>query len=242
MPITLAELGHQTGQAPFDEAELRRTFYDMHDETFWRIAAEVYECTQLNCAALWALYSSTRYIVEQGIDGDIVECGVYFGGSVMMILRTLQSVGVEDRRVVLYDSFEMFTGVITEHDINRYGQPVTGTTTNFMHVTRANVAETGYPEDKIFYVPGNVEDTTAAADNGRIALLRLDTDTYYSTKVELENLYPSLVPGGVIIVDDYGYNEGCRRAANEYFDAIGNWPLFHRSTNNSRTGLKPPNR
>lgn len=242
MPITLAELGHRTGQDPYNEAELRRVFYDIHDETFWRIAGEVYESTQLNCAPLWALYSATRYIVEQGIDGDIVECGVYFGGSVMTILRTLQSMGVEDRDIVLYDSFEMFTGVITEHDINYWGNPVTGITTNFMHITQANIRETGYPDDRVRYVAGNVEETLAAASHHRIALLRLDTDTYFSTKVELESLYPSLVPGGVIIVDDYGYNEGCRKATDEYFAALGSRPLFHRTTNNSRTGLKPPTR
>lgn len=242
MPITLAELGHRTGQAPYDEAELRKTFYDMHDETFWRITAEVYKSTQLNCAALWALYSSTRYVVEQAIAGDIVECGVYFGGSVMMMLRTLQSMGVEDRRIVLYDSFEMFTGVLTEHDINYWGNPVVGLAPNFIDVAHRNILETGYPEDRIVFVPGNVEDTMATASHDRIALLRLDTDTYFSTKVELEALYPSLVPGGVIIVDDYAYNEGCRKATDDYFNALGNWPLFHRSTNNSRTGLKPPTR
>lgn len=240
MPITLAELGHRTGQAPYDEAELRKAFYDIHDETFWRITAEVYESTQLNCAPLWALYSSTRYVVEQGIDGDIVECGVYFGGSVMMILRTLQSMGVQDRRIVLYDSFEMFTGVLTEHDINYWGNPVVGLANNFMDVARSNILETGYPEANVVFVPGNVEDTLATAAHERIALLRLDTDTYFSTKVELEVLYPSLVPGGVIIVDDYGYNEGCRKATDEYFDVVGSRPLFHRTTNNSRTGLKPP--
>ncbi len=239
MPTTLAELGHETVQPPYDEVELRQTFYDIQDETFWRIAAEVYDATQLNCAALWALYSSTRYVVDQKIEGDIVECGVFLGGSVMMILRTLQDMDVQDRRVVLYDSFEMFTGVITEHDVNYRGRPVTGLTANFMEVTRKNIGETGYPQDRVVFIPGNVEDTTTVARHDRIALLRLDTDTYYSTKVELENLYPYLVPGGVIIVDDYGYNEGCRRATDEYFDAVGDRPLFHRTTNNSRTGLKP---
>ena len=242
MPITLAQLGHQTVQPPYDEAELRRTFYDMQDETFWRIAGEVYDCTQLNCAALWALYSGTRYVVEQKIDGDIVECGVFLGGSVMLILRTLQEMNAEDRRVFLYDSFEMFTGVLTEHDVNYRGNPVTGITANFMDVTRSNVNETGYPQDRIVFVPGKVEETTAEARHDRIALLRLDTDTYFSTKVELENLYPHLVPGGVIIVDDYGYNEGCRKATDEYFRSSGHQPLFHRTTNNSRTGLKPPER
>ena len=239
MPITLAELGHETVQPPYDEVELRQTFYDIQDETFWRIAAEVYEATQLNCAALWALYSSIRYVVDQKIEGDIVECGVFLGGSMMMILRTLQDMGDQNRRVFLYDSFEMFSGVITEHDVNYRGRPVSGLTTNFMDVTRQNVDETGYPQDQLVFVPGNVEETTTKTSHDRIALLRLDTDTYYSTKVELENLYPYLVPGGVIIVDDYGYNAGCRKATDEYFASRGNKPLFHRTTNNSRTGLKP---
>jgi O-methyltransferase len=54
-------------------------------------------------------------------------------------------------------------------------------------------------------VKGDIEKTTAPYQNGDIALLRRDTDTYYSTKAELWHFYPKLVSGGILIIDDDGH-------------------------------------
>jgi predicted O-methyltransferase YrrM len=74
-------------------------------------------------------------------------------------------------------------------------------------------------DDSVVFVKGKVEETLAESDKKpeRIALLRLDTDWYESTKIELEVLYPRLVPGGVLIIDDYGHWAGARKAVDEYF-------------------------
>src|SRR5262249_51532930 len=82
---------------------------------------------------------------------------------------------------------------------------------------RAAMAGTGYPSEQVRLVPGRVEDTVPAAAPERIALLRLDTDWDASTRHELEPLYPRLVAGGVLIIDDYGHWQGARRAVDEYF-------------------------
>jgi hypothetical protein len=81
---------------------------------------------------------------------------------------------------------------------------------------RDAVLGTGYPEDKIHFVQGRVEETVPEHAPAEIALLRLDTDWYASTKHELVHLYPRLAPGGVLIIDDYAYWRGSRQAVDEY--------------------------
>ena len=82
---------------------------------------------------------------------------------------------------------------------------------------RHTLACSGYPAERVHYVVGKVEDTVPGTMPDAIALLRLDTDWYESTLHELVHLFPRLVPGGVLIVDDYGYWQGCRKAVDEYF-------------------------
>jgi hypothetical protein len=81
---------------------------------------------------------------------------------------------------------------------------------------QANMAVTQYPSERTVYVKGKVEDTIPTQIPHRIALLRLDTDWYESTRHEMEHLFPRLVVGGVLILDDYGHWEGARRAVDEY--------------------------
>jgi hypothetical protein len=88
--------------------------------------------------------------------------------------------------------------------------------------------ETGvYDEDKLRFVVGPVEKTLLDPANlpERIAVLRLDTDWYASTKAELKHLYPRLSSGGTLIVDDYGHWYGCRQAVNEYFPGVQLTPI-----------------
>jgi O-methyltransferase len=100
------------------------------------------------------------------------------------------------------------------------------------------VLSTGYPAERVHLVEGRVEDTLPAAAPEEIALLRLDTDWYESTKHELVHLYPRLSPGGVLILDDYGHYEGARRAVDEYFESAGGRPLLTRVDYTGRVGIK----
>jgi hypothetical protein len=81
---------------------------------------------------------------------------------------------------------------------------------------RAMLMRTGYPAERMHFVPGLVEQTIPGRAPERIALLRLDTDYYESTKHELAHLYPRIGAGGVLIVDDYGHWCGSREAVDEY--------------------------
>jgi hypothetical protein len=103
---------------------------------------------------------------------------------------------------------------------------------------QAVVDRSGYPTELVRLVPGRVEDTVPRHAPGQIALLRLDTDWYESTRHELEHLYPRLASGGVIIVDDYGHWEGCRRAVDEYFGEHGEPLLLTRLDYTGRMAIK----
>ena len=96
-----------------------------------------------------------------------------------------------------------------------------------------------YPKENIHYIKGMVEETIPKLIPEKIALLRLDTDWYESTKHELEYLYPLLAPGGVLIIDDYGHWDGCRKAVDEYFSTLKKKPLLIRLDYTGRVAIKP---
>ena len=97
---------------------------------------------------------------------------------------------------------------------------------------------TGYEPSRVRYIKGRVEDTLPDEAPARIALLRLDTDWYESTRHELLTLYPRLSRGGVLIIDDYGYWQGARRAVDEYFTSHASPVLLNRIDNTGRVAVK----
>lgn len=186
------------------------------------------------------LIQSVRYLARHGIRGCIVECGVWRGGSAMAVALTLIDEGDTSRDLYLYDTFE---GMPPPTEIDR---TVDGTLAR-THLdrdpgkaglvwavagiddVRRNMGSTGYPGARVKYVKGPIESTVPAqSPPGPIALLRLDTDWYESTKHELENLFPLLCKDGILIVDDYGHWEGARKAVDEYFAALGRPYYLHR--------------
>ena len=106
---------------------------------------------------------------------------------------------------------------------------------------KLNMASTNYPNEVVNYVVGPVEETLDDEHLPEtIALLRLDTDWYESTKKELEVLFPRLSDGGVLIIDDYGHWNGCRKAVDEYFEQRNIHMLLNRIDYTGRVGVKLP--
>jgi O-methyltransferase len=179
-----------------------------------------------------ALFRAIRYVEANGVEGDIVECGVAAGGSMMVAALTLMSLQGSERGLYLYDTFAGMTEP-GEVDVDFAGNFVGNRSWRqwkesqkkchntwcyaALPTVKANMVSTGYPQELLRYVVGPVEKTIPSLVPERIALLRLDTDWYESTRHELTHLYPRLSAGGVLIVDDYGYWEGCRKAVDEYF-------------------------
>lgn len=171
------------------------------------------------------LYNSLEYIRLKGIEGDIVECGVWKGGNILGILEYLQHHNMTNRTVWLFDTFEGMTPPSTS-DVDYNGNqaadildnPLVKAYCSLEDVKRV-LATSSFPSSKIKFIKGDVSQTLLIPDNipNKISLLRLDTDWYNSTLDELTYLYPRLSNYGVLIVDDYGHWKGCKLAVDEYF-------------------------
>jgi hypothetical protein len=101
------------------------------------------------------------------------------------------------------------------------------------------LVDVGYARELLHLVEGDILETLPRHSPEQIALLRLDTDFYESTRHELEHLYPKLVPGGILIIDDYGVFQGTRKAVGEYFAANGPAPFLSRIDADARLVVKP---
>jgi O-methyltransferase len=208
--------------------------------------------TMTSVERLYSVYKAVEYLAKAKIPGDILECGVWRGGSCMLIALSLLFFEDRERRILLFDTFEGHPRPDLEKDIDLWGNKAVvdwdnsksdGESSDWgfasIEEVRANLATTGYPEAKLAFIKGKVEDTLADNIPDRLALLRLDTDWYESTRVALVHLYPRLVPGGVLIVDDYGHYQGQRQAVDEYFSSTGQHLLLHRIDYSCRVGVKP---
>lgn len=201
---------------------------------FRDIWEEVRAFTMTGMERGYGLFQAVRYLDARGIEGEFVECGVWKGGSCMLMIRTLQSLASESRTIRLYDTFEGMPEPGDEDVIAWNGRPVRekwesdalSSWAVGLSEVREAVGSLGYPEQKIRYIPGDVAETLPQQPPEEIALLRLDTDWYASTLAELEELYPRLVPGGVLIIDDYGHFRGARKAVDDYFARPGIEPLL----------------
>jgi hypothetical protein len=197
------------------------------------------------------LIRSVEYLVGNSIPGSIVECGVWRGGSMMTVALTLIRCGVTNRDLYLYDTFEGMTdpGEIDRRYDGVAASEILASTTKTtddpywayasLADVKKNLNQTGYPAARLHYIQGSVEQTVPNLAPSEVALLRLDTDWYSSTRHELVHLYPRLQPHGVLIIDDYGWWEGARRAVDEYFHELDFSPLLHRIDETARSCIKP---
>jgi len=231
--------------------ELKSRYRDLaRDSTFLELYDRCKPYSMTTMERLYGVYRAVQYLVEQDIPGDIVECGVWRGGSSMMAALTLRHFGDrQERRIYLYDTY---TGMSepTDEDF-KFGEPKArekwertrneeGSDWNLATIdeVRLNMKSTLLDPERLVLVKGKVEDTVPATLPGEIAMLRLDTDFYASTKHELEHLYPLLRTNGVLIVDDYGTWSGSKQAVDEYFAEHGGLPLLNRLDSGGRICVK----
>jgi predicted O-methyltransferase YrrM len=204
-------------------AVISRRFPDIGPETL-EVYQRVKRFTMTTPERVAALCDAVRYVDANGIAGAFVECGVYRGGSAMAAALTCTT----SREFFLYDTFEGMSAPTADDARASDGRPASALLDGAAKSdliwcysgegeVSANMRSTGYPEHLVHLVKGKVEDTIPGAAPHAIAVLRLDTDWYESTRHELEHLYPRLTPGGVLIIDDYGYWAGARKAVDEYF-------------------------
>ncbi|MGW0229262.1 TylF/MycF/NovP-related O-methyltransferase [Actinopolymorpha singaporensis] len=208
--------------------------------------------TMTSPEAVHALADAIRYMVRSGVPGAIVECGVWRGGSMQAVARTLLDLGVLDREIYLFDTFEGMPRP-TERDIRWTGESAadllaseTGRAADLLQArasledVRAVMGGVAYPPARVHFVAGRVEDTVPDQAPETIAVLRLDTDWYESSRHELRHLYPRLAPGGVLILDDYAWWNGVAEATDEYFEEHPPMPFLIRiDDSGARVAVKP---
>jgi len=184
---------------------------------------------------MWSLIQSIEYINQNKIFGDFVECGVWKGGNLILFSAVQEKLGM-NRTIYGYDTF---TGMVEPQVLDLDFRGVSASEMMFntqkidgdhsihafasLDLVNKNLLENNSKNVKL--IQGDVAETLQKIENlpERIAILRLDTDWYESTRIELERLYPLLEPGGVLIIDDYGHFEGAQRAVDEYFNDDKPW-------------------
>ncbi|MFN9631628.1 MAG: TylF/MycF/NovP-related O-methyltransferase [Cyanobacteriota bacterium] len=228
------------------DIEITRKKPPIHDCADQSILDQVREFTMTSQARLLAVIDATRYLSRKNIQGAFVECGVWRGGSSMAAALTLLQEKDRSRNLYLFDTFTGMTEP-TDRDVSIDGALAKD---QFPHNqenwcaadlndVKHNMLTTGYPEHLIDFIVGPVEQTiTASSPPSKIALLRLDTDWYESTHHELIHLFPRLVTGGVLIIDDYGHWQGARKAVDEYFETQGLKYLLQRTDYSGRMMIK----
>lgn len=197
---------------------------------------------------LFATLLACKHVCRYDIPGDFVECGVWRGGNAMLAADVFRRLSPE-RRTYCFDTYAGMTEP-TAADVTRGGSDAAK---QFREMARADHNDWCYASleevqgnfrrrglDGAVFVKGDVAQTLRAPQSvpARISVLRLDTDWYESTKLELEILYPRLQPGGILIVDDYGYWGGSRKAVDEYFSSVAARPFFHYVDHTARVGIK----
>ncbi len=230
-------------------AKLRK--FELTDPEFFALYERVKPYTMTSIERLYAMHKAVEHVARADIEGAIVECGVWRGGSMMMAALTLLALGKTDRSLVLFDTFAGHPRPNPERDCKEHYEfwlqrRRTDQSSSWaeaaLEEVRGNLRSTGYPFGKLSFVKGIVQETIPASAPKAIALLRLDTDWYDSTAHELRHLYPRLAPGGVLIIDDYGEMPGQKQAVDEFCEQNGVVLLLNRIDHNGRIAIKSVDR
>jgi O-methyltransferase len=228
----------------------RKALPSDYDDEAKEIVRAVRPWTMTGADKVYALIQAVRYVTRHRIPGDVVECGVWRGGSMQAAARTLLALNDTSRDLHLFDTFDGMPAP-SERDVRRSDERTAEEllaeeererslvwAVATLEDVREGFAQIPYPSERIHFVKGRVEDTIPGHAPERISILRLDTDWYESTRHELEHLYPRLSPGGVLLLDDYGYWEGAREAVDEFLEETGERLLLVRMAS-GRLAVKP---
>jgi hypothetical protein len=208
--------------------------------------------TMVTRERLFATVAACKYVLENDIDGDFVECGVWKGGNALAAKLIFES-HRSDKAVILFDTFSGMTEPNdNDKDKNGRNRALEGYLRHMrgeqnewcrspLEEVKAKFADAGVDFTNVRFVVGDVCNTLRQPHMlpGKISILRLDTDWYDSTKMEMEVLYPLLVEKGVLLIDDYGHWEGARKAIDEYFHQhLSFKPMLHYTDRTGRTAIK----
>lgn len=217
----------------------RAAFPEITDPVFWDAYGRAAPFSMVHIPGFLNVYQSLAYIARNDVPGAFVECGCFLGGVGIFIAILRRHFGLSSRRLLLLDTFEGFPEG-RERETTRDGTVVKGAKLPNMRAdVEANLRSEVSDLGGIELIEGPVEMTVPNLALEAVSLLRLDTDFYSSTRAELDHLYPKLVRGGVLIVDDYGFFNGSRRATDEFIARTPSPPLLNRIDGAVWAGVKP---
>lgn len=167
-----------------------------------------------------SLHHCLDIVRTERLDGDLAECGVWRGGGCILMAGYLTAYGLTEKQVFVADSFEGLPRPSTPHDagldLTKERFPELAVSVD---AVRENFQAYGLDRPNVHYVKGWFSESLPHAPIERLALLRMDGDLYSSTMDILNNLYDKVVAGGIVIVDDYGAIDACRKAVHDFFSA-----------------------
>lgn len=236
----------QPDNTPVPDIDLPPDFNDFEK----RAIRKVRPFTMTSPERIVSLLHSVQYVLDNKIEGSIVECGVWKGGSMMAAALALIELQRYDKDLYLFDTFDGMSSA-TDEDISICGDRAkellkSTKKTEEDHLWAYSPLEkvqqamysVGYPKNKIHFIKGKVEETIPADAPTKISILRLDTDWYESTHHELLHLFPRLALGGVLIIDDYGHWQGARKAVDDYIKNNNIKILLNRVDYTGRIAVK----
>lgn len=205
---------------------------DMDKKKDLKFFSKICLASELN---LWSITQSLKYLYNENIEGDIVECGVYNGNTLSFIGKNCEEIKLK-KKIWGYDTFDGFIkGSFSQQDKDfktnkpiKYNEPSTNIYYTLDEVKKNIIKNDLINFNKYNLIKGDILKTLDIKKNipEKISFLRLDTDIYKTTKKQLEILYPKLSKGGVLHIDDYGLCPGVRKAVDEYFSHEKIW--LHR--------------
>jgi hypothetical protein len=156
-------------------------------------------------------------VLSDNVPGDCIECGVWRGGTTVLMRGILAVHQATDRTVWVADSFEGLPAPECAEDegldLSKDKYPMLAID---LDTVRELFERYGLLDEQVRFLPGWFKDSLHVAPIRQLALLRLDGDLYESTANSLDALYHRVVPGGFVIIDDYGCIPQCRQAVTDF--------------------------
>jgi len=167
-------------------------------------------------------------VITNDVPGDLLEAGVWRGGTAVFMRAALAAHNCEDRRLWVADSFEGLAKPDPAlHPIEAKAHESKLMKDVYHHFAvsldevQSNFSRLGLLDARVRFLKGWFKDTLPSAPIERLAVMRLDGDLYESTMDALVSLYPKLSPGGFAIIDDYNAVESCNEAVHDFLNERG---------------------
>lgn len=199
-----------------------RTYAPWFEDWFLNKYKKIQAHTMMKEDAAYTLYQFAQHAMH--FSGDIAECGVYKGGSAKLIVDVLRKSGLK-KKIFLFDSFE---GMPEYADKQRDGHACGDFADTSITQVQSYLSSPEYVDIR----PGYIPKSFAGIEQNKFCLVHIDLDLYQATKDALSFFYSRIVPGGILLFDDYGhelYEHAARKAIEEFFEDKPEKPVVLRT-------------